>query len=168
MKSRKNIQLIVVILVLIVLFFVIGCGEDEKVLEEKITTGILTCVVKNASTEKGVEGALVTVDEKTSATTDATGTATIELALGKHDIKVTAKGYIEAGQTVTIRHEGIKVSILLTPGVRVKGLVTSDVGNPIAGVRVTLGNYSRFTDNLGQFTLWYRRGKHRHLFNSSG
>ncbi|MFQ6040189.1 MAG: carboxypeptidase regulatory-like domain-containing protein, partial [Candidatus Poribacteria bacterium] len=88
-----------------------------------------------------------------SVTTDATGTATIELSLGKYDIKVTAKGYIEAGQTVTIRPEGINVNIMLTPGVRVKGVVTSDVGNPIAGVRVTLGNYSRFTDNLGQFTL---------------
>jgi tricorn protease-like protein len=152
MKSIKNIQRIV-ILVLIVLSFVVGCGGDEEVIEDKVTNGILTCIVTNASTGKSVEGASVIVDEKNNATTDATGKATIELPLGKHDIKVTAKGYIEAGQTVTIRPEGINVNIMLTPGVRVKGVVTSDVGNPIAGVRVTLGNYSRFTDNLGQFTL---------------
>lgn len=141
MKLIKNIQRII-ILVLIVLSFVVGCGEDEEVPEVKITNGILTCIVTNASTGKGVEGASVMVDEKTNTTTDATGTAIIELPIGKHDIKVTAKGYIEAGQTVTIRSEGIKVNIMLTPGVRVKGVVTSDVGNPIAGVRVTLGNYS--------------------------
>ncbi|MBC8232826.1 PD40 domain-containing protein [bacterium] len=154
MKSIKNIQRIVILL-LIGLSFVIGCGEDEELTkEEKNTNGVLTCIVKNASTEKGVEGALVVVEEEgASATTDATGRAALELPLGKHDIKVTAKGYIEAGQTVTIRPEGIKVNIILTPGVRVKGVVTSDVGNPIAGVRVTLGNYSRFTDNLGLFTL---------------
>ena len=152
MKLICNIQRIV-IFALIAGFFITGCGEDEEVAKSGITYGALTCKIINASTEIGIADATVVIDEEISDTTDANGRVTLDIPIGKHEIEAFAKGYIESSLSVTVRSDGINVKIALTPGIRVTGEVTSDVGNFVAGVRVSLGNHSRFTDGVGEYTL---------------
>jgi len=159
MKSITGSKL-AFILALIAAFFAIGCGEEEEpeVLQRK-RTGQLTYIITNASTGEAIEGAQVRVVGISIESTDANGTVIFSnLSLDKHDIRVTAAGYIETSQTVRVREEGITVKLSLIPGVKVIVSVVSDVGNPVAYVKVTLrspeiGDHSSFTNSLGNCIL---------------
>jgi len=135
-----------------VVFWVIGCGEEEVVEKPKINYGKLTCVITDASTDAGVADVTIRIDEgKFTGTTDSNGVCVFEeITIGKHKVKISAPGYLDSYQTVTVRLEGITGSWNLTPGVRVTIMVTSNVGNPIAGVRVMLGGRSGRTNDAGE------------------
>jgi len=149
----KPITLILILVVPIVTLWAIGCGEEEPVVKEPdIIYGKLTCVITNASTGAGVADVTITVDEgKYVGTTDSSGVYVFEkVTIGKHTVKISAPGYLDSYQTITVREEGITGNWNLTPGVRVTITVISDVGNPISGVRVSLGGRSGRTNDAGE------------------
>lgn len=149
--------------------FIIGCGDDDtddfgpKIVS--LPDGIITGSVTDLVTQEGIANAKITLatkksvtddksilEEVASTTTDANGNFKFEaLKSGDYTLRIFALGYLDQKATVNVaRKEPATVNVRLEPGVRFRVEVTSDDGNPVMNVLITLGNRAAVTNSGGQ------------------
>ena len=159
-------------LTLFVLF--IGCGDDEpddigtgpEVVA--VPTGIINGNIVDLVTNQGISGIQVTLvmdmklpsgeleqEEVASTTTNSSGGFLLEeLKTGDYILKVNAPGYINQQVTVKVtRREPVTANFRLEPGVRFKGVVMSEDGNPVKNVLVSLGQRAAVTTSGGHYEI---------------
>ena len=159
-------------LTLFVLF--IGCGDDEpddigtgpEVVA--VPTGIINGNIVDLVTNQGIAGIQVTLvmetklptgeleqEEVASTTTNFSGGFLLEeLKTGNYTLKVNAPGYINQQVTVkVIRKEPVTANFRLEPGVRFKGVVMSEDGNPVKNVLISLGQRAAVTTSGGHYEI---------------
>ncbi len=159
-------------LTLFVLF--IGCGDDEpddigtgpEVVA--VPTGIINGNIVDLVTNQGIAGIQVTLvmetklptgeleqEEVASTTTNFSGGFLLEeLKTGNYILKVNAPGYINQQVTVkVIRKEPVTANFRLEPGVRFKGVVMSEDGNPVKNVLISLGQRAAVTTSGGHYEI---------------
>jgi TonB-dependent SusC/RagA subfamily outer membrane receptor len=129
----------------IVLHSATGATESDSVQK---STGAITGVVKDSASEKGVEGAVVSIGgTKVSTLTSEDGTFTLQdVPAGKQFLTIKLFGYRPASRTVVITEGGrVRTSFVLTPTATVlSGVVTTatgsqrkiEVGNDITTINV--------------------------------
>ena len=150
----------------------IGCGndEDEVFVPEVMVTpeGVIKGTIADLVTQQGViDAQVILVTEKklpggdierenvASTATNSSGNFIFEeLKAGEYVLKITARGYL--GQQVPVevtRKEPAIVNFRLEPGVRFKGTVISDDGNPVANVLISLDERAAVTSGGGQYEI---------------
>ncbi len=164
----------------IVLFaFFIGCGDDDD--DEVVDVGpavvstpegVVKGTIIDLVTEQGISGVQVTLltalvtakklpsgefkpETIASTSTDISGNFVFdELKPGEYIVKLNAPGYLDQQATATVtRKESATVNFRLEPGVRFKGTVISDAGNPVSNVLITLGSRASVTKGRGQYEI---------------
>lgn len=114
MQSTKSLKLGILTLLLVALTIFSGCGGTAPPINHY---GTARGFVKDAVTKTGIEEAIVTIDSKSNIT-DSNGAYLIEnIPAGSQSIVVTALGYQDYNNSVTIE-EGDNVidDVLLEPG----------------------------------------------------
>ena len=160
--------------VLILFVFLIGCGDDEPddigtgPEVAALPTGIVKGSIVDLVTNLGIPGIQVTLvtenksptgeleqEEIASATTNSSGIFILEeLKTGAYTLKINAPGYLNQQVMVTVsRKEPATVNLRLEPGVRFRGVVMSEDGNPVKNVLVSLGQRAAVTGNGGQYEI---------------
>ena len=161
-------------LVLTLLVFFIGCGgDDEDVVSigpAVVSTpeGFVKGSVVDLVTGQGIGGvqvALLILNKLSggdfeqevlgSVSTDGSGHFIFgELKPGDYIVRVDAPGYLDQQGSVTVtRKESASVHFRLEPGVRFKGTVISDAGNPVSNVLISLGERAAVTGGGGQYEI---------------
>ena len=160
---------------LTVFVFFIGCGDDE---DDKIDDigpaivvtpeGIIKGTIVDLVTEQGVIDAQVILvlkkklpsgdieqEDVASTATNSSGNFIFEeLKTGEYVLKITARGYLGQQAPVEVtRKEDATVNFRLEPGVRFKGTVVSDDGNPVKNVLISLGERAAVTSSGGQYEI---------------
>ena len=140
-------------------------------------------VMDNDNTgELFVEGAVVTLGNGASGTTNGMGKASFSLGPGTYTYSVTADGFPSASgsitssaatdrQTIDVILEGsIDQTTDQTTYYIVTGQVTigDDVGLPISGAVVTVGSYSAITDEEGEYELSVPAGTYSYGITATG
>ena len=154
--------------------FLIGCGDDDDVVDNigpaVIATpeGVVKGTIKDLVTDQGIAGIQVTLvttkklaggdfeqENLESVVTDASGSFLFsELKSGDYILKLSAPGYLDQQATVQVtRKESATVHFRLEPGVRFRGNVISDDGNPVADVLISLGERAAVTKGGGQYEI---------------
>ena len=159
----------------LVLFgFFIGCGDDEEVADNigpaAVVTpeGVVKGTIVDLVTEQGIAGIQVTLvkakklssgdfeqENIASITTDSSGNFIFgELKTGDYILKINAPGYLDQQATVQVtRKESPTVNFRLEPGVRFRGTVISDDGNPVKDVLISLGERAAVTKGGGRYEI---------------
>ena len=160
---------------LVLFAFFIGCGDDEvdeidDVGPAVVATpeGVIKGTIVDLVTEQGIAGIQVTLvatkklpggesEQETiaSVTTNSSGTFLFEtLKAGDYILKINAPGYLDQQAMVEVtRKESATVNFRLEPGVRFKGTVTSDDGNPVKDVLISLGARAAVTNGGGHYEI---------------
>ncbi len=154
--------------------FFIGCGDDEEVVDNIGPTvvatpeGVVKGTIVDLVTEEGIAGIQVTLvttkkllggdfeqENIASITTDSSGNFIFdELKSGDYILKINAPGYLDQQVTVQVtRKESPTVNFRLEPGVRFRGKVISDAGNPVKDVLISLGGRAAVTKGGGQYEI---------------
>ena len=77
-----------------------------------------------------------------------------ELKTGDYILKINAPGYLDQQATVQVtRKESATVNFRLEPGVRFRGTVISDDGNPVKDVLISLGERAAVTKGGGRYEI---------------
>ena len=164
----------VVLFLLVVFVFFVGCGGDDDGVVDvgpaAVATpeGVVKGTIIDLVTEQGISGVQVTLvtakklpngefEQETiaSVTTDASGNFIFgELKTGEYVVKLNAPGYLDQQAVVQVsRKESGTVNFRLEPGVRFKGTVISDDGNPVSNVLISLGERASVTKGGGQYEI---------------
>ena len=154
--------------------FFIGCGDDEDVVDDigpaAVVTpeGVVKGTIVDLVTEQGIAGIQVTLvkakklssgdfeqENIASITTDSSGNFIFgELKTGDYILKINAPGYLDQQATVQVtRKESPTVNFRLEPGVRFRGTVISDDGNPVKDVLISLGERAAVTKGGGRYEI---------------
>ena len=154
--------------------FFIGCGDDEDVVDDigpaAVVTpeGVVKGTIVDLVTEQGIAGIQVTLvkakklssgdfeqENIASITTDSSGNFIFgELKTGDYILKINAPGYLDQQATVQVtRKESPTVNFRLEPGVRFRGAVISDDGNPVKDVLISLGERAAVTKGGGRYEI---------------
>ena len=154
--------------------FFIGCGDDEEVVDNigpavvATPEGVVKGTIVDLVTEEGIAGIQVTLvttkklpggefeqENIASVTTDSSGSFIFdELKSGDYILKINAPGYLDQQATVQVtRKESPTVNFRLEPGVRFRGAVISDAGNPVKEVLISLGGRAAVTKGGGQYEI---------------
>ena len=153
--------------------FFIGCGDDEVVDDigpDVVATpkGIIKGTIVDLVTQQGITGVQVTLvmekklpggeleqEDVASTTTNASGGFIFEeLKTGDYTLKINAPGYLDQQAPVEVtRKEPATVNFRLEPGVRFKGTVISDDGNPVGNVLISLGERAAVTNGGGHYEI---------------
>ena len=153
--------------------FFIGCGDDEVVDDigpAVVATpeGVVKGTIEDLVTEQGIAGIQVTLvktkklssgefeqENIASITTDSSGNFIFgELKTGEYILKINAPGYLDQQATVQVtRKESPTVNFRLEPGVRFRGTVISDDGNPVKDVLISLGERAAVTKGGGRYEI---------------
>ena len=153
--------------------FFIGCGDDEVVDDigpAVVATpeGVVKGTIEDLVTEQGIAGIQVTLvttkklpggefeqENIASITTDSSGNFIFgELKTGDYILKINAPGYLDQQATVQVtRKESPTVNFRLEPGVRFRGTVISDDGNPVKDVLISLGERAAVTKGGGRYEI---------------
>ncbi|MBI1927661.1 DUF2012 domain-containing protein, partial [Candidatus Poribacteria bacterium] len=142
------------ILVFVVVVLWTGCGGDEEVIEQVIVTGPISGVVVDQTTQQGIAGAEVRLNNGLSTLTGPDGSFRFEdVKSDTYTLSVSARGYLKQEQRVKVTNKGAIANIRMQPGVSVSGIVTSDDGNLVSQVRVTLGERASVTDSGGRYEI---------------
>ena len=152
----------------------IGCGDDDGEVDDiapaAVVTpkGIIKGTITDLVTQQGVMGVQVTLvvakkvpggdikqEEVASTTTNASGGFIFKtLKAGDYVLNLNAPSYIDQQAMVKIsRKESATVNFRLEPGVRFRGKVVSDDGNPVRNVLITLGERAAVTDGGGYYEI---------------
>ena len=152
----------------------IGCGDDEEAVDNigpavvATPEGVVKGSIVDLVTDQGIAGIQVMLvmtkkvpggdfeqENIASITTDASGTFIFgELKTGDYILKLSAPGYLDQQATVQVtRKESATVHFRLEPGVRFRGKVISDEGNPVSGVLISLGERAAVTKGGGQYEI---------------
>ena len=164
-------------LIFVVLFmfaFLIGCGDDDDVVDNigpavvATPEGVVKGTIIDLVTDQGIAGIQVTLvttkklaggdfeqENVASVTTDASGSFIFDaLKSGDYILKLSAPGYLDQQATVQVtRKESATVHFRLEPGVRFRGTVISDDGNPVGEVLISLGERAAVTKGGGQYEI---------------
>ena len=154
--------------------FFIGCGDDEDVVDDigpavvATPEGVVKGTIVDLVTEQGIAGIQVTLvttkklpggkfeqENIASITTDSSGNFIFgELKTGDYILKINAPGYLDQQATVQVtRKESPTVNFRLEPGVRFRGTVISDDGNPVKDVLISLGERAAVTKGGGRYEI---------------
>ncbi len=154
--------------------FFIGCGDDEDVVDDigpavvATPEGVVKGTIVDLVTEQGVAGIQVTLvktkklpggefeqENIASITTDSSGNFIFgELKTGDYILKINAPGYLDQQAAVQVtRKESPTVNFRLEPGVRFRGTVISDDGNPVKNVLISLGERAAVTKGGGHYEI---------------
>ncbi|MGB9939344.1 carboxypeptidase regulatory-like domain-containing protein [Methanosarcina sp.] len=120
--------------------------------------GKITGTVTDAVSRAAIPGASVTAGGIT-ATTDFSGTYTIELAAGTYTVTAIAGGYNSSSTDVTVTPGATATAYFtLTPVTSSIGKITGTVtdsysGAAISGATVTAGGITAITDSSGSYTI---------------
>ena len=154
--------------------FFIGCGDDEDVVDDigpavvATPEGVVKGTIEDLVTEQGIAGIQVTLvkakklssgefeqENIASITTDSSGNFIFgELKTGDYILKINAPGYLDQQATVQVtRKESATVNFRLEPGVRFRGAVISDDGNPVKDVLISLGERAAVTKGGGRYEI---------------
>ena len=160
---------------LVLFSFLVGCGDDDD--DEVVAVGptvsstpegVIKGTVVDLVTEQGIVGVHVTLstpkklpngqfEQETvaSVVSDASGSFIFgELKAGDYTLKLNARGYLAQQATVQVtRKESATVNFRLEPGVRFKGTVLSDDGNPVKDVLISLGDRAAVTNGGGHYEI---------------
>lgn len=157
---------------LVLSVFFVGCGDDEgddfgpKIVA--MPDGIINGTITDLVTQEGIAGVEIVLaikksvtpdktilEDVASTTSDANGNFIFEaLRVGDYTLRVIAVGYLNQKATVKVaRKEPATVNLRLEPGVRFRGEVISNDGNPVRNVLITLGNRASVTNSGGQFEI---------------
>ena len=130
--------------------------------------GIIEGTIIDLVTQQGVRDAQVILvakkklpsgdieqEDVASTATNSSGNFIFEeLKTGEYVLKITARGYLGQQAPVEVtRKEDATVNFRLEPGVRFKGTVVSDDGNPVANVLISLGERAAVTSSGGQYEI---------------
>ena len=159
---------------LVLFAFFIGCGDDEEAVDNigpavvATPEGVVKGSIVDLVTDQGIAGIQVMLvmtkkvpggdfeqENIASITTDASGTFIFgELKTGDYILKLSAPGYLDQQATVQVtRKESATVHFRLEPGVRFRGTVISDDGNPVKDVLISLGERAAVTKGGGQYEI---------------
>ena len=159
---------------LVLFAFFIGCGDGEEVADNigpaVVVTpeGVVKGTIVDLVTEQGIAGIQVTLvkakkissgefeqENIASITTDSSGNFIFgELKTGDYILKIYAPGYLDQQATVQVtRKESPTVNFRLEPGVRFRGAVISDDGNPVKDVLISLGERAAVTKGGGRYEI---------------
>ena len=158
---------------LVLFVFLISCGDDEVVDDigpvalatpEGIIKGTITDLVTHQGVmdahvvlvrEKKLPGGDLEQEDIASTTTNSSGSFIFEeLKGGDYTLKLNAPGYIDQQAMVKIsRKESATANFRLEPGVRFRGKVVSDDGNPVRDVLISLGDRATVTGGGGFFEI---------------
>ena len=154
--------------------FFIGCGDDEDVVDDigpavvATPEGVVKGTIEDLVTEQGIAGIQVTLvkakklssgefeqENIASITTDSSGNFIFgELKTGDYILKINAPGYLDQQAAVQVtRKESATVNFRLEPGVRFRGTVISDDGNPVKDVLISLGERAAVTKGGGRYEI---------------
>ena len=154
--------------------FFIGCGDDEDVVDDigpavvATPEGVVKGTIEDLVTEQGIAGIQVTLvkakklssgefeqENIASITTDSSGNFIFgELKTGDYILKINAPGYLDQQAAVQVtRKESATVNFRLEPGVRFRGTVISDDGNPVKDVLISLGERAAVTKGGGHYEI---------------
>ena len=160
--------------ILFLFAFLVGCGDDDDVVDNigpavvATPEGVVKGSIVDLVTDQGIAGIQVTLvmtkkvpggdfEQETiaSITTDASGNFIFgELKTGDYILKLNAPGYLDQQATVKVtRKESATVNFRLEPGVRFRGTVISDDGNPVKDVLISLGERAAVTKGGGQYEI---------------
>ncbi len=160
--------------ILFLFAFLVGCGDDDDVVDNigpavvATPEGVVKGSIVDLVTDQGIAGIQVTLvmtkkvpggdfEQETiaSITTDASGNFIFgELKTGDYILKLNAPGYLDQQATVQVtRKESATVNFRLEPGVRFRGTVISDDGNPVKDVLISLGERAAVTKGGGQYEI---------------
>ena len=130
--------------------------------------GVVKGTIVDLVTEQGIAGIQVTLvkakklssgefeqENIASITTDSSGNFIFgELKTGDYILKINAPGYLDQQATVQVtRKESPTVNFRLEPGVRFRGAVISDDGNPVKDVLISLGERAAVTKGGGRYEI---------------
>lgn len=121
--------------------------------ETPITTRDLSFTINDGTNP--VEGATVSIGSKTG-TTDSNGGCTIEgVAEGSQSVEVTATGFNEKTQSITVdsTHTSFTISLTAESATRDLSFTINDGTDPIKGATVKIGSKTSTTGDLGGCTL---------------
>ena len=159
---------------LVLFAFFIGCGDGEEVADNigpaVVVTpeGVVKGTIVDLVTEQGIAGIQVTLvttkklpggdfeqENIASITTNSSGDFIFgELKTGEYVLKINAPGYLDQQATVKVtRKESATVNFRLEPGVRFRGTVISDDGNPVKDVLISLGERAAVTKGGGRYEI---------------
>ena len=157
---------------LALLAFFIGCGDDEVidtgpevvVTPEGIIKGTVVDLVTEAGiagvqvvlvTEKKLPGGEIEKEEIASTTTTSSGNFIFEeLKTGEYILNIIAPGYLDQQAVAKVsRKEDATLNFRLEPGVRFRGTVISDDGNPVKNVLISLGERAAVTNAGGSYEI---------------
>ncbi|WP_226005885.1 carboxypeptidase regulatory-like domain-containing protein [Natrinema salinisoli] len=140
----------------------------DVTLELTPTDGTLEGTVTDADGEP-IAGATVAVDDQ-QTTTDENGSYSLELEAGDYTLAVSAEGYEDASQNVTIEVETTTtadVTLEERPG-SVEGTVTDADGEPVAGATVTVGDQQTTTGENGSYAVDIEPGEYTLEISAEG
>ncbi|PCR90931.1 carboxypeptidase regulatory-like domain-containing protein [Natrinema ejinorense] len=148
-----------------------GAADQLEALEDGDPTpavGTIDGTVTDADSEPIANATVVVGDEQT--TTDDNGSYAIELESGEYALTVSAEGYEDATQNVTVEaNSTVTVDVSLeeddgsepSPDVgTVNGTVTDTDGAPIANATVTVGDEQTTTDDNGSYAIELEEGEY--------
>ncbi|MDF9745116.1 carboxypeptidase regulatory-like domain-containing protein [Natrinema salsiterrestre] len=121
--------------------------------------------------DEPIAGASVTVGDQ-ETTTDENGTYSLELEPGEYTLAVSAEGYVDASETVTVEAGAtatadVTLEPVPTDGT-LEGTVTDTDGEPIAGATVTVGDQQTTTDDNGTYSLELEAGEYTLAVSAEG
>src|SRR5262245_53549901 len=105
---------------------------------------VVTGCVRDAS-GRALPGALVSASGTTSATTDGAGCFALALAPGRHAVRPSLRGHLEARLSVDSAEDSAPLAFVLAPGVTIAETVLVQAVRAEARAPVTTSDFARET-----------------------